>query len=112
MKLLLDHNLSHKLCSKLEDVYPDSTHTRLLRFARASDSEVWYYARTHGFIVVSKDEDLAELAVLRGAPPKVVWLRMGNCGSLAVETALRRNFQRISDLAADPERVVLELFDR
>ena len=112
MKLLVDHNLSHKLCAKLADLYPESSHTRLLRFERASDAEVWFYARTHGFIVVSKDEDMAELAILRGAPPKVVWLRIGNCSTGAVEAVLRRNFERIAALARDPERVVLELFDQ
>lgn len=47
MKLLLDHNLSHKLVAKLADVYPDSTQTRLLNFGRSGDSELWFYARTH-----------------------------------------------------------------
>jgi predicted nuclease of predicted toxin-antitoxin system len=29
--------------------------------------------------LVTKDEDFHRLSVLRGAPPKVVWLRVGNC---------------------------------
>lgn len=111
MKLLLDHNLSHKLCAKLSDLYPESEHTRFLSYHRAADSEVWFYGRTHGFIVVTKDEDVAELAVLRGAPPKVVWLRMGNCSTREVEQVLRQNHERIAALATDPDRVVLELFD-
>ena len=57
MKLLFDHNLSHKLVSRLAGEYPGSTQTRLLGFARTADPEIWFYARTHGFIIVSKDED-------------------------------------------------------
>lgn len=110
MKLLLDHNLSHKLVVRLADVYPESTQTRFLNFRRAGDPEIWFYARTHGFVLVTKDNDFAELAVLRGAPPKVVWLRIGNCSTAAVEHLLRAHASAIADFANDAERVVLELF--
>ena len=108
MKLLLDHNLSHKLVDRLADLYPDSAHTRLLRFGRSTDSELWFYARTHGFIFVTKDRDVEELALLRGAPPKIIWMRIGNAAA-AVEASLRRNFAAIQELGSDAERIVLEL---
>ena len=111
MKLLLDHNISHKLVQRLADIYPGSSQTRLLRFARSGDSELWFYARTHGFIFVTKDRDVAELAILRGAPPKIVWLRIGNCTVAALERCLRGNHAAINALADDPDRVVLELFE-
>jgi predicted nuclease of predicted toxin-antitoxin system len=111
VKLLFDHNLSHKLVVRLADIYPGSTQTRLLGFARAADPEIWFYARTHEFIIVSKDNDFAELAVLRGAPPKVLWLRIGNCSTGAVDRLLRQHVQLIDDFITDPERVVLELYD-
>jgi predicted nuclease of predicted toxin-antitoxin system len=60
---------------------------------------------------VTKDKDVAELAILRGAPPKVIWLRMGNCTTIAVERTLRANIDAIMTLARDPYQVVLELFD-
>jgi len=111
LKLLLDHNLSHKLVARLADVLPGSPQTRLLNFTRSAYAEIWFYARTHGFSIVTKDNDFAELAVLRGAPPKVIWLRTGNCSSSAVERLLRVKYAEIIDFDRDPERVVLELFD-
>lgn len=111
MKLLLDHNLSHKLVARVADLFPDSTQTRLLGFERASDSHLWFYARTRGYVFVTKDRDVAELAILRGAPPKVVWLRVGNCSARDVERVLRANAAVIEAFVSDPERVVLELFD-
>ncbi|HEY2321239.1 MAG TPA: DUF5615 family PIN-like protein, partial [Thermoanaerobaculia bacterium] len=72
---------------------------------------IWFHARTHDFVVVTKDKDIAEFAVLKGAPPKIVWLRMGNCSTRAVESVLRANFEKISALAEHTERIVLELFD-
>ena len=110
VKLLLDHNLSHKLIPRLSDLYPGSTQTRLLGFGRAADPEIWFHARTHDFLIVSKDNDFAELAVLRGAPPKVIWLRLGNCSSAAVEHLLRASFSVIAEFVGEPDRVVLELY--
>ncbi len=111
MKLLLDHNISHKLVARLEDVFPGSTQTRLLNFGRTGDSQLWLFAKTNGFVFVTKDRDLAELAILRGAPPKVIWLRIGNCKTPVVERILRSSIDAIADFAQDPEQAVLELYD-
>ncbi len=111
MKLLFDHNISHKLVARLADVFPDSTQTRLLNLGRTNDPQLWLIAKAHGYVFVSKDRDVAELAILRGAPPKVIWLRMGNCTTIAVERTLRANIDAIMDLVRDPYQVVLELFD-
>lgn len=111
MKLLLDHNLSHKLVRRLEDLYPASTQTRLLGFGRTGDAEIWFYARTHDYILVTKDRDIPNLAVLRGAPPKIVWLRIGNCSVEAMEAVLRRNYAAIERLVEDQEQIVLELVE-
>jgi len=111
LKLLFDHNISHKLVARVSDLFPESSQTRLLNLGRTNDPQIWLIAKTHGFVLVSKDRDLAELAILRGAPPKIIWLRMGNCRTVIIERALRANIQAIEDLVRDPERVVLELFD-
>jgi predicted nuclease of predicted toxin-antitoxin system len=111
LKLLFDHNISHKLVPRLADLFPDSTQTRLLNLSRTNDSQLWLIAKTHGFVFVTKDKDVAELAILRGAPPKILWLRMGNCKTAVIERVLRFNFRAIESFVANPEQVVLELFD-
>jgi predicted nuclease of predicted toxin-antitoxin system len=67
VKLLLDHNISHKLVARLADIFPDSTQTRLLNFGRTNDAQLWLFAKTHDYVFVTKDRDVAELAILRGA---------------------------------------------
>ena len=111
MKLLFDHNVSHKLVARIVDIFPESSQTRLLNLSRTNDPQLWLIAKTHGFVFVTKDKDVAELAILRGAPPKVLWLRMGNCRTIVIERVLRASFEVIEDFVADPERVVLELHD-
>lgn len=91
MKLLLDQNLSRRLLRELEPRFPRSVHTQLLGLERASDLEVWAYARDNGFALVSKDADMVELALLRGVPPKIVWLNCGNVSNAVVREKLLAN---------------------
>ena len=68
MRLLFDHNLSHRLCDRLSDLFPDSTQTRLLGFETAPDQAIWEHAGAYGLAVVTLDKDFADMAVFRGAP--------------------------------------------
>jgi predicted nuclease of predicted toxin-antitoxin system len=76
---------------------------------RSPDLEVWTYARDHNFVIVTKDSDFNDLSVLQGFPPKVIWLRLGNCTTGDVERAMRRGHEAIVSFASDPGLGVLEL---
>ena len=87
--LLLDHNLSPRLVGRLRTPFPGSAHVQDRGLERAGDAEVWTYARDNGFVIVTKDSDFNDLSLALGAPPKVVWLRIGNCTLDDAERALR-----------------------
>ena len=110
MKLLIDQNLSHKLVERLRDHYPGSAHVVALGLHQSSDAAIWQHARDHDFIIASKDIDMMELCVLRGAPPKLIWLRLENCATSVVEEVLIRNRESVMALADDPSRVYLSLY--
>ncbi len=109
MKLLFDQNLSHRLPAHFQAEFPESTHVRLLGLERASDEQVWDFAKAHGFCVVSQDSDFAERSRLRGSPPKVVWLRCGNATPQRVEAILRRNAALIAQLSNDSSLHYVEI---
>ena len=90
MKLLLDENLSDRLLDRLADLFPGSAHVKKLGLLGSDDLGLWQYARTHGFMLVTKDKDFQQLCVLRGAPPKVVWLRVGNRSTACLADASGR----------------------
>ena len=110
MKLLFDHNLSPKLVGRLAELFPDSAHVFPLQLGNVDDIEVWNYARDNGFTVVSKDADFSELSLLHGWPPKLIWLRIGNCTTSQMEELLRSNFEAIEEMNANPKVSVLSLF--
>ena len=109
MKLLFDHNLSPRLVISLADLYPRASHTSLTGLERATYSAVWLYAQAHGYAIVTKDVDFSDVSVLRGFPPKVIWIRLGNCTTKDIENALRRGHAAIVEFMSDATVGVLEL---
>lgn len=109
MKLLFDENLSHKLARLLTDIFPDSTHVRDVGMKAADDPLVWEYARDNGLMIVSKDSDMHQRSFVFGQPPKVVWVRLGNCSTSDVERLLRRNFAAIKAFYEDDYASFLSL---
>lgn len=109
MRLLFDHQLSPRLARRLADLFPDSSHVWLHGLHRADDRDIRDFARQEGFTLVTKDSDFGDLLLLRGFPPKVIWVRIGNCTTAEVEQLIRQRYQTIEEFEADPQAGVLEL---
>ena len=110
MKLLFDHNLSPRLVNRLADVFPDSNHVYNLGMDQADDREVWVYAQTNNFIIVTRDSDYNELLVVYSSPPKVIWIRRGNCSTAVIETMLRLHTAEIQVLMDEASLGILTLY--
>lgn len=109
MKLLLDANLSHRILTALADEFPNSAHVRDFGLQRASDDEIWRYARDNAFMIVTLDSDFYDLSVLRGAPPRVVWLRSADTATEALARLLRRHVGRLREFSTDADTSCLVL---
>ncbi len=107
MKLLFDENLAPSLVLSLADIFPQSGHVARIGLGAAPDREVWEYAREHRYTLVSKDSDFHELSLLYGSPPKVVWIRRGNCTTRQIEFILRNKLEDIRSLADNHESTYL-----
>lgn len=110
MKLLFDHNLAPALVNRLKDLYPNSNHVYRLGLDQIPDVEVWEYARQEGFLIVTKDADFSDICSLRGFPPKIVWIRRGNCKTADIEAILRSHYDDIKELNDNETMGVLTLF--
>ena len=64
MRLLFDHNLSVRLIARLADLFPGASHVALADLERASDEQVWEYARMHDYTIVTKDAEAGTLELL------------------------------------------------
>jgi predicted nuclease of predicted toxin-antitoxin system len=100
VKLLFDQNLSRKLVKRLVDLFPDSSHVQFHDMPEADDAEIWEFAKTQEFCIVTQDTDFADRSRLYGSPPKVVWLRCGNTATSAIERLLQDGVVSIHQLMA------------
>lgn len=110
VRLFFDANLSPVPVRLLEDQFPGSAHALFVGLGPApTDDDIWTCAANNGFVIVSKDADFYRLSTVNGAPPKVVWLRIGNGPTTAVESLLRQSVVRFADFTADPSAALLIL---
>jgi predicted nuclease of predicted toxin-antitoxin system len=109
MKLLFDENLLSKLPNRLSDLFPNSLYVRDVGMKATIDPIVWDYAKENNLMIVSKDADMHDLSLVLGNPPKVIWLRLGNCSTLQVENLLRRDFNAIEIFYEDENLSLLAL---
>jgi predicted nuclease of predicted toxin-antitoxin system len=89
MKLLFDHNLSPRLVNRFSDLYCESQHVFSLGMDQSDDRQIWEYAAQNGFTIVTRDSDYNDLSLILGTPPKVIWIRRGNCSTQTIENILR-----------------------
>lgn len=109
MKLLLDENLPPALAVALAPTYPGTVHVHDCGFGAAADSSIWDHAKQGGYVIATKDSDFEELSVLQGAPPKVIWLRTGNCTTADLVQLFARWEKEIEAFGASDTDAILQL---
>ena len=107
MKLLFDENLSTKLIRLVSAQYPGSTHVREVDLKGATDYRIWEYAQGNGFTIVSKDDDFRQRSLVEGAPPKVIWLQVGNAGTSEIAALFQSKSAEITAFDQEDEAAIL-----
>ncbi|NOY49280.1 MAG: hypothetical protein GXO88_01740 [Chlorobi bacterium] len=90
MKLLFDQNISFRLIKRIIDLFPDSKQVRELGLENSSDTEIFDFAKRNDFAIVTFDSDFCDLNVIKGFPPKIIWIRTGNTTTKNLEILLRQ----------------------
>jgi predicted nuclease of predicted toxin-antitoxin system len=103
VKLLFDQNISFKVVKQLEDYYHDSKHFLSLGLKDASDIEIWEYAKKNDYSIVTFDADFNDISTLRGDPPKLIWLRMGNTTTKNLVPFFIEKKEQITGFIINPE---------
>ena len=93
--LLFDQNISFRIIKEILPVFPGSKQIREVGLEGKQDREVWGWAKTNGFTLVSFDSDFADLSLLFGFPPKVIWLRFGNSSTSKIAAVLTQKNKEI-----------------
>ena len=107
MKLVLDQNLSYKLLLSLNQQYPGSKHVKDFGLTGDDDEAIWNLALREQFTIVSKDADFLHRSLLRGHPPKVIQLRIGNCTTQYIHNLFIREENMLKEFLDNPNEALL-----
>ena len=110
MKLLFNENLSDRLVERLQSLYPGSAHVKAFGLVHTDDALIWEFAKRHGYAITSKDADFHQRSLLYGAPPKFIFLRVGNCSTAQIVQRLPLNHELLAAFcgSADTSLLVLD----
>jgi predicted nuclease of predicted toxin-antitoxin system len=93
----------------LADCFPSSVHVREFGLREAADSTIWEFAAQHDFVIVTKDADFRQRSFLEGYPPKIIWIRLGNGSTKAIEALVRSRLPEINEFLSDPQKSFLAI---
>jgi len=107
MKLLFDQNISFKLPPILDSVFPGSKHVKDFGLTGNDDEAIWQLALNQSFVIVSKDSDFLHRSLLRGHPPKVIQVRVGNSSTRKIYELFTREVETIKEFFNNPNEALL-----
>ncbi len=91
MKLLFDQNVSFRVIQQINKFFPEAKHVKDFELQFASDQQIWTFAKADAYSIVTFDSDFYDLMTLKGHPPKIIWLRLGNTSSLNLANVLTKH---------------------
>jgi predicted nuclease of predicted toxin-antitoxin system len=97
LKLLFDQNISPRIISQLSDEFKDSKQVRELGLENSSDLNIFLFAKSNDYSIVTFDSDFVDLSVLKGTPPKIIWFKTGNLTTKSIAQLLTSNLELIND---------------
>ena len=95
MKLLFDQNISFRLIERISNLYPDAKQVRELGLENVTDNEIFEFAKKNDYSIVTFDSDFCDLNILKGFPPKIIWIRTGNITTKNLEIIMKNKYERI-----------------
>lgn len=109
MKLLLDENISYRILNSLTSIFPGSIHVGKEDSIK-SDVEIFQFAKRNDFTILTFDEDFYDLQLMKGFPPKIIWLRVGNLSNLSLLSKIVSKKDEIEAFQVNSEVGILEIY--
>ena len=109
MRFLIDNQLPRALATLLQNLGHHAVHVLDVELARVNDLAIWVYAAQHGYTIISKDADFADLALLAQAKVQVIWVRIGNCRTSLLLEAFK-NALKMIEKELDAGETLIELY--
>jgi len=104
MSLLFDQNISYRVVKQLEKTFPDCKHVSTCNLMNSEDHAIWKFAKKESLTIVTFDSDFFDLSMIKGHPPKIIWIRGNNLITTQIFTLLERKKVEIIDFIANSSK--------
>ena len=105
MRFLIDAQLPPALADRLRSAGHAADHVNAVGLGDATDQRIWNYAADRNAVIITKDQDFADLAH-RSPGASVIWIRLGNTTARALWSAIEPLLPEILDGLACGERLI------
>jgi predicted nuclease of predicted toxin-antitoxin system len=112
MSFLFDQNISHRIHKLLDQFYKDSFSVKSKGLINASDIEIWETCSQQQLNIITQDADFNFIQSLRGFPPKIIWIRLGNKSTAKLAEILNSNIQAIEAFLQNDNFGILEVTEQ
>ncbi len=109
MRFLFDQNISHRILYRIPEVFLGSTTVKKEGLINATDQEIWKFAKSNNYVIVTQDSDFKDLNLLYGFPPQIIWIRTGNVKTQAIVDVLIDYSVDIHDFICKKEHGCFEI---
>ena len=111
MKILLDANLSWRLIKKLSPYFDEVLHSSNLPYNQPiKDLEIWDFTKKEKFNSITQDDDFEKILFLKGAPPKIIFLKTFNSNTQTLADILISNIDNIKTFHNSNSDQLLEIY--
>ena len=67
----------------------------------ATDVEIFEYAKKNKYSIVTFDSDFCDLNIIKGFPPKIIWIRTGNITTKNLEMIIEQKSDLINSFLTE-----------
>lgn len=101
MRLLFDQNISYRITKIISKTFPEAKHVSQVGLQDSTDMGIWEYAKLNDYTIVTFDSDYYDLSIVKGCPPKIIWLRIGNATTKNIARILEEDIDLIRLFVVD-----------
>lgn len=106
MNFLIDAQLPPALAGWINQHGHAAKHVFELNLASADDSAIWNHARSHDFVIISKDEDFVDRSLLSDGEVRLIWIRKGNCSTADLLNWFEAFWTQVNQRLSAGERLI------
>ena len=103
MRLLFDQNISFRITKKLKSYFPDCKHVSDCGLTDCNDLDIWEFSQKNDFAIVTFDSDFYEISLIKGYPPKIIWIRLSNLTTTQIAELIIKNKESILEFLSKEE---------